>query len=449
MTVSFCCVATGTFASRHAAMVVWGSTMGQATRSDLWHHLEDDYTSPVRDPLWNHIYLSPGMIRILNTGEFQQLSRIKQLGPTYLVYPGATHTRLNHSLGVFHIAKRIIARLAHHPETPPLTREGVTSYLCAALLHDVGHFPYTHSFKSLPLAEHEELTGQIVQQGELARVLRDHVGVEPRRVAAIVDESLDTTGDDEVTLYRSLLSGSLDPDKLDYLNRDAYFCGVPYGLQDIDFALSRIVPVGYTGIGLEESGVSAVENILFSKYLMYRAVYWHRTVRVATAMIKKSVHMGLEQGVIAPHDLYGLDDELFLSRFGEHPFPPFELIWQVGARRLLKPVADIAFDPQQASHARVAEATTRARLESLLAAELRIPDYHVIIDVPDPIGFEAHFPIFADGTPHPFAERSVFSADVVRRFTETLRRIRLMVPHDHADRLGDPRARLEELLEHG
>ncbi|HKK48739.1 MAG TPA: HD domain-containing protein [Alkalispirochaeta sp.] len=413
---------------------------------EIAQHLEMDYTDPIRDPLWSHIYLSPAMMRLTNTAEFQQLSRIKQLGPTFLVYPGATHTRLNHSLGVFHIARRIMSRLVRHPETPSLTLPGVKAFLAASLLHDVGHFPYTHSFKSLPLAEHEHLTGRYVQHGELARHIRDDLRVDPAMVAAIVDESLPAQGNDEIRLYRSLLSGSLDPDKLDYLNRDAYFCGVPYGLQDIDFALSRLVPVGYEGLGLEESGVSAVENILFSKYLMYRAVYWHRTVRVATAMIKKSIHQGLQDDVIQPEELYGLDDELFFSRFAGHPYPPFELISQVAARRLLKPAADIAYDATNPGHAKLTQIAARHALEAALAQELRIPDYQVIIDLPDPVSFEAHFPIFVDGEPHEFAEKSVFSTDVVARFTETIRRIRLMIPHTVSDALPDPRATLEAAI---
>lgn len=398
-------------------------------------HLERDYTEPVRDPLWSHMYLSPAMMALVATAPFQQLSRIRQLGPTYLVYPGATHTRLNHSLGVFHIARRIIDRIIHHPEAPELTVDGVKAFLAAALLHDVGHFPYTHSFKSLPLLEHEQLTGRLVADGPLATTIRDELGIDPMRVAAIVDERLPADDDREVLLYRRLLSGSLDPDKLDYLNRDAYFCGVPYGLQDIDFALSRLVPDGYDGIGLAESGVTAVENILFSKYLMYRAVYWHRTVRVATAMIKKAVYLGLTSSEIEPDSLYGLDDELFLRRFADHRFPPFDLIRRVGARDLLKPAADVAWDPGRAAHRRLESMETRLRLEAEIADELGCAAHEVIIDLPDPVSFEASFPIFAGGERAQFSERSVFSADVVARFTTHLRRIRLIIPEEIAARL--------------
>ncbi len=419
----------------------------------LLTHLATDYTDPIRDPLWGHIYLSGPMMDLVSTAEFQQLARIKQLGPSYLVYPGATHTRLNHSLGVFHIARRILDRLAAHPLSPALSLEAGTAFLAAALLHDVGHFPYTHGFRNLDLTEHEVLTGQIVQDGAIAHILRTRVGVDPQLVAAIVDEHLDSGQSEEVELFRRLLSGSMDPDKLDYLNRDAYFCGVPYGLQDLDFALSRIVPDGYDGIGLEESGVTAVENILFSKYLMYRAVYWHRTVRVATAMIKKAVYLGLHDGAIEASDLYGLDDESFLIGIGGRDYLPFALIRRVGSRDLLKPAVDIPYDPEDPSHRRLTSIAERTRLEDRAAELIRhetgypLEAYQTILDLPDAVSFEANFPIFSDGRRSEFVDKSVFTPEVVNRFTESLRRIRLIVPQEVAVKLENPRQILNGILD--
>lgn len=407
-------------------------------RDRISRHLAEDYTEPVRDPLWRHIYLSPAMMRIVDTEPVQQLHRIKQLGPTYLVYPGATHTRLNHSLGVFHIAKRMIARLIHLNDSPEVSLPGVKAFLAAALLHDVGHFPYTHSFKSLPLAEHEQLTGRFILSNPLAQTIRAELGVDPEVVAAIVDESLPPGNRPEIGLYRRLLSGSLDPDKLDYLNRDAYFCGVPYGIQDIDYALSRMVSVGYEGIGLELNALSAVENILFSKYLMYRAVYWHRTVRVATAMIKKAVYCGLDSGEVAAEELYGLDDETFVSGVGGRSFEPFDLIRRVGRRELLKPIVDVAFDDSNRAHRRLETMEARLTAEQAVARDIshlagrRIPEHEIIIDVPDPISFEIHFPIFDDSAKKEFSDVSVFTPEVVSRFTRTIRRLRVMVPPDVA-----------------
>lgn len=413
----------------------------------ILRELEEDYTEPVRDPVWRHIHLSPALLRLVDTPVFQQLSRIRQLGPTYLVYPGATHTRLNHSLGVLHIARRLLQHLIRHSEAPRLSSEGVRAFLAAALVHDVGHFPYTHSFKSLPLLEHEHLTGRIVREGELAHRIREDLRVDPAVVAAIVDESLPDDSNREIRLYRNILSGSLDPDKLDYLNRDAYFCGVPYGLQDIDFALGRIVPTGDDSIGVDATGVSAVENILFSKYLMYRAVYWHRTVRVATAMIRKAVSMALRDRVIRPDALYNLDDESLLTRVGTIDYPPLGLIGRVGARDLLKPVAEIPFCPDAPAHRRLEDETHRLALEKRAASKLQLPaPYEVIVDLPDPISFEASFPVIDRERELQFTDVSVFTGKVVERFTATLRRIRLIVPEPAIAGIRDPRQFLDEMI---
>jgi HD superfamily phosphohydrolase len=327
-----------------------------------------------------------------------------------------------------------------------MTLDGVKSFLCAALLHDLGHFPYTHSFKELPLKDHEVLTAETVQSEPLASLLQNDVGVDPRRVAAIVDEGMATGGDDEVRFFRHILSGTLDPDKLDYLNRDAYFCGVPYGLQDIDFILSRLRPSAENGIALEQTGVSAVENLLFSKYLMYRAVYWHRTVRVATAMIKKAVHFALQEGAVGPEDFYGLDDELFYLRFGSNEqLPGYELIQRVYNRQLYHPVWERPYRPEDEMHAAAADLEVRGRFEAAVARRLSnhlsraVAPESIIIDVPEKISFEAVFPVVTETGLVSYPDSgTVFTANVVKDFTRTLRRMRLIVDPAIAERIGDP-----------
>ena len=410
----------------------------------LWH-LDRDYTTPIRDPLWGHIYLSDGLASLLDTIELQQLSRIRQLGPTHLIYPGATHTRLAHSLGVYHIAHRMIRAILAYDGAPPVRREYVDAYLCAALLHDLGHFPFTHSLKELPIAEHEVLAGQMVREGTLATRIRERVGADPEIVARIIDESLDDGGLSEVRLFRRLLSGSLDPDKLDYLNRDAYFCGVPYGTQDLDFAVSRIRPYGHEHVALERSWITAVENILISKYLMYRAVYWHRDVRVATAMIKEGLYRAMTSGLIAANDLYGHTDESFYASFRARPEPPFSLIGRVHDRRLYVSAADIGFDDTRASHRRLQDLTGRAelaeRLHGLVEAtiERTLEPYTVIVDVPEAVSFEVTFPIIDGDRMVDYPEAgTVFTPAVIEDFTRTLRRIRLIVEPSVAASLHEP-----------
>jgi len=425
-------------------------------------HLGEEYTEPIRDPLWKNIYLSSALKRIAGTEPFQNLARIKQLGPAYLVYPGATHTRLGHSLGVFHTAKRLIEAIVSSHGCRDLSIEGVKAFLCASLLHDLGHFPYAHSLKELPLKEHEALTAEAILSTRIERLIRDELGTDPAFVAAIVDTcrpanvvgASDTHTPpglpDELLFYRNLLSGVLDPDKLDYLTRDAFFCGVPYGIQDIDFIIDRIRPFSSTGTAIQVSGIPAIENILFSKYLMYRTVYWHKTVRVATAMIKKAVILGLREGIIQPESLYGKTDDEFMNAFDDHDFPPFSMVPLVRDRNLFKIVLELPFGsgenvrtPLLGLEARI---ETEARIAYMIARRTGVPvmPHEVIIDIPEPISFEIDLPILdEDGSVSFIDSGSVFTPRVMEDFTRNLRKIRVMVPPAAATELRNR----EEIVE--
>ena len=293
-------------------------------REKVLDHLHNDYTEPVRDPVWKHIRISRPLLRVAEHAQFQKLDRIRQLGPAYLVYPGATHTRRSHSLGVFHVARLMMTSLSRRGTDAPITLAGVKSFLCACLLHDIGHYPFAHSLKDLAVEAHEEIAAREIT-GALSAVIRTELGVDPAFVAAIISRGASPPGMPDVDFYQRILSGVLDPDKLDYLNRDAYFCGVPYGIQDVDFILEEIFPDKNTGVAISPKGITALEDILFSKYLMYKTVYWHKTVRIATAMIKKAVAMGLADGAITRSDLYGLDDEEFFAHFSSSRYPAFGL----------------------------------------------------------------------------------------------------------------------------
>ncbi|HUX22965.1 MAG TPA: HD domain-containing protein [Spirochaetia bacterium] len=422
-----------------------------AGKAQLLSHLYSDYTEPIRDPLWRHIYLSREFESILATPPFQKLTRIRQLGPAFQVYPGATHTRFNHSLGVFHLSKRILAAILQFESAIDLSLEEVKAFLSAALLHDLGHFPYSHSLKELPLKDHEVLTGDLVVEEPLRGIIRDVVGSDPELVAAIVDTKRSfRNGASNLHFFRNILSGVLDPDKLDYLNRDAYFCGVPYGIQDIDFVVNKIRPHSTSGIAIDESGITAIEHVLFSKYLMYRTVYWHKTVRVATAMIKKAVYLTLKEGLLRPEDLYHLDDIEFYGLFDGLAFPPASLIRRVFDRRYHKIVFEAPFDDTNERHTWLLDLENRMQKEGEVAAELRrrsgsyFAGEAVIIDIPEFQSFEIGLPISSRDGFRPFAETdSVFGKQVVSGFNRALRKIRLLVAEELASKVNG----IEELLE--
>jgi uncharacterized protein len=402
--------------------------------ADLLDFLASAFTEPVRDPLWGNIFLSPGLERIADSAPFAKLGRIKQLGPAFLVYPGATHTRRAHSIGVFHMARRLAWALAARGQLDFCTREGLQSFLVAALCHDLGHFPFAHSLKELPLAEHEELTAREV----LAEPLRGLVaaaGADPETAAAIVDKGRPDPGDRELRFFRGLLSGVLDPDKLDYLSRDAFFCGVPYGAQDSDFILQRVAVGPGDELAIEERGLMSVEGLLFSKYLMYRSVYWHKGVRSATAMIKKAVLLALAEGALRSEDLYGLDDDGFYSKLRSIDFPPLALAESVFEGRLYETVLDLPFDEGDPRQRNLLDLDARLRAEAELAKEAGLGTLDLVVDIPEGISFETELPVL--GEPRsageegarrtlPFSESAtVFSPPVVAGFARSLRRLRV------------------------
>ncbi|MCX7026353.1 MAG: HD domain-containing protein [Spirochaetes bacterium] len=379
----------------------------------------------VRDPIWGDIHLDASLEALFHSHPLTFLDGIRQLGPVARVYPGATHTRRAHSLGVYQLARRMALSLLERGQLPFATEAGLRSFLVAALCHDIGHFPYAHSLKELPLTPHEVLAGELI----LGEPLKDLIlvcGALPETVAAIIDRDRPSGDDTETEFYRRLLSGVLDPDKIDYLTRDAYFCGVPYGIQDADFIVRRLL-VEKGRAAVDERGAMSVEAALFSKYQMYRSVYWHPVVRAATSMVKKAVLMGMAAGALRPESLYGLDDAGFVFLFkGEGK-------WKIPARDALRgslyiPVAELAYDGSNPVHEDLCDLGKRMEAEASLAAACDISDSDLVIDIPEPISFEADLRVVGGGRTESFTEREgLFGGSKAGNFVASLRKIRIFV----------------------
>jgi len=421
--------------------------------------LIDNYTYPVRDILWGHIYMKENQAKLTESAPFMRLNRIMQLGPVYLVYPGATHTRASHSIGVYHLGRRLLQNLAQRGAEEWLTNEGIYSFLAACLLHDLGHFPYTHSLKELSLSSHESLTGEIIMK-EPMKSLVGATGADPELTAAIIDKGKKGIQSDELHFYRKLLSGALDPDKLDYLNRDARYCGVPYGAQDVDFILSRLHPDKERGVVIDSRLIPNVESILFSKYLMYRTVYWHKQVRAVTAMLKKAFINGLETGQLTGKDLYHLDDYSLFSLLEEKikknddpsAINGAALVEYVREGNIYTAFFEISHDKPWFKAFR--DVKNRAKFEEKLTDKLRgagfegIKGEDIIIDIPEPVSFETG--LFITDENCDFGESSsAFKPKTVDAFIQTLYTIRVYINQKFKEKIKTfPNACsiLEELL---
>src|SRR5919202_1877885 len=182
----------------------------------------------IRDPLWNNIRVDRAAMRLVDASAFQRLRFVRQLGLAYLVYPGATHTRFEHALGTYHLARAALTLLAERGELREFGAEACAVVRAAALLHDVGHYPFSHALEEIGAPRHEDVARPLVTEGPVADLLRRRVAPDaPERVHALM------RGESPSPL-QGLISGSLDLDKLEYLKRDALMCGVPYGEIDVD-----------------------------------------------------------------------------------------------------------------------------------------------------------------------------------------------------------------------
>ena len=291
----------------------------------------------IRDPLWNNIRVDALALQLVDTPVFQRLRYVRQLGLAYLVYPGATHTRFEHALGAYHLARLTLSLMDERGQLVGVTQRDRAIAQTAALLHDVGHYPFSHALEEIGALHHEAVAAPLVLTGPVADTLTGALGPSaPEAVLALI------CGTSESPL-QGLISGSLDLDKIEYLKRDALMCGVPYGEIDVDRLLNSLVLVnepdsGRRVVGVLEKGLSALESLLFAKYQMYRNVYWHHAVRSATAMYKRLVDEALAAGDVDARTLSTFDDEGLLHRLAGRGASP--LLSALRERRLYKRVLE-------------------------------------------------------------------------------------------------------------
>ncbi len=236
-----------------------------------------------KDPIHHYIHVRDRVIwDVIGTKEFQRLRRIRQLGTTYLVFHGAEHSRFQHSLGVYEIVRRIVDDV--FTGRPEWREEERLVTLCAALLHDLGHGPFSHAFENVFELDHEQYT-QAILLGDtevnevLSRVAPDF----PERVANVIEK----TYHDKLVV--SLISSQIDADRMDYLQRDSYYTGVSYGHFDMERILRVMRPTEEQAV-IKYSGMHAVEDYIMSRYQMYWQVYFHPVSRSAEVILIKILH---------------------------------------------------------------------------------------------------------------------------------------------------------------
>lgn len=232
----------------------------------------------MRDPIHEYIHVDKKVIwDCINTPEFQRLRRIHQLGPALFVYHSAEHSRFSHSLGVYEITRRIINEVIGIEN---LSEFDQVSLLCAALLHDLGHGPYSHTFETLLNIKHEHFSVALIKSdSQVHEVLK---AAHPDLVDAVVDILMHNH---QNKLLSQVISGQLDADRMDYLLRDAYFSGTSYGKFDLE-RLLRTMRVVNDSLVVKKSGVHTIEDYILARYHMYWQVYFHPICRSVEALLQ-------------------------------------------------------------------------------------------------------------------------------------------------------------------
>ncbi len=361
--------------------------------------------SAIRDSLYDFIPLGQLELDLIGAPEFVRLQGVKQLGFCYRVWPGATHTRFEHSLGVYFLALRGLRALLDRRDAPTISRDplDLRVLLAAALLHDIGHYPFSHAIEELgyPIAPHEVVGRRIIESGAVAEVLDRH-GVPRQRVADLIDPPRDRPLPLSDTLLMRLLSGPLDVDKLDYLPRDARACNVPYGGVDVTRLLGSLRTLEDANgprLGVSDKGISPLNSLLHARQEMFDNVYWHHTNRAMMAMLLRAVQEAVAADALDPQVVSTQDDASLLALLSASAMPqatrdlvdalrlrrPYKVLLEVSGRagRVYHQLDALFWD--QPKRRRVEIALSSALAERL---EAQIAPHDLLVDIPKPEKWE-------------------------------------------------------------
>lgn len=279
----------------------------------------------IRDSVYGDISLNDFEVRIMDMPQFQRLRRIKQLGLINLIYPGANHTRFEHSIGTMNLGSKLSEELG-------LEKDDVELIRASALLHDIGHGPFSHVSEGVLSVPHEELTKYVVTKTSMRDLLDEKFDVD--EIVKIVN------GQGHLG---PIVSGELDVDRMDYLLRDSHNTGVAYGVIDYERIISNLTLED--GLILDIKGVQAAEGALVSRYFMYPSVYQHHTTRIVNSMFRRALKKVIDENIINENDIYKYDDAELIGVF-RHCDNEFanDIMSRLDNRHIMKRVKTIRLD---------------------------------------------------------------------------------------------------------
>jgi uncharacterized protein len=334
----------------------------------------------IRDSVHGDLHLEEFEVRLTDTPEIQRLRRIKQLGFTYLVYPGANHSRFEHSIGTMYLASRLARNLQLDEDTHTLVRS-------CALLHDAGHGPFSHVSERVLDLSHEELTSKLIKESQLGDILSERFSV--KEVLKVIN------GEGPLG---QIISGELDVDRMDYLLRDSHYTGVAYGVIDVERLIYNMKLDDGTLL-LRSKGVQAAESMLLARYFMYPSVYQHHTTRIVNSMFRRCLGKLLEKKVINEHEIYRYDDTDIISLARSEEGYIHDIMERLDTRQLYKRVYSLKFDDIN-NPKRIFQMSDSniQKVEEEIADDLGVDKDFILVDVPEyPIFHEMSTPVSLNG----------------------------------------------------
>ena len=403
-------------------------------------------SSLIRIPDQIDVPVTPRVTRLIDSAGFRRLAGISQLGLVSLVYPGATHNRFEHSLGVFRNALLFINQLSQFDRfSAAVTPKQITALIVASLLHDIGHWPYCHPIEDigLDIPDHESVAASYIAEGEIAELLKQDWGLQPKSVLDIISKTKKSKAD---RLLSSILTGPIDIDKMDYLYRDSLHCGVPYGK---NFDSGRLINSlclnqNVDGIAITSKGKTAAEMMVFARYVMFSEVYWHHTVRSATAMFQRAFYLWHQRQTAEHRNQFLLMNEAeSIASLRADRSNPIQLELLEGLfglkRNLYKRVCSFSFANEPTIYSRLAQQPYSKLVEMgrTLADQISqtigqtVSENHVIIDAP-PVGPEVQFEVdLFDATTEEYKSLKnlspVVNALATRQFDDFVKQVRVFI----------------------
>lgn len=318
----------------------------------------------IRDSVHGNLQLDEFEVRLIDTPQLQRLRRIKQLGFTYLVYPGANHTRFEHSIGTMYLASKMANHLG-------LDQDQIRMLRTSALLHDSGHGPFSHVSEPVIANSHEELTTQLIKNSKLGDILKETFNIR---------EIIDITGGKGS--LGQIISGELDVDRMDYLLRDSYYTGVAYGVIDVERLIYNMVLE--ENLMLKRKGVQAAESMLLARYFMYPSVYQHHTTRIINTMFRRCLNKLFEMGVVNPKKIYLFDDLDIISAARSQEGYVHDIIKRLDNRSIYKTVYSLKLEDIKNPDTVFRLTPKQIRdIEIEISEDLKVDEKYIILDIPE------------------------------------------------------------------